>query len=76
MINFRGNATNALSEIVTIATQQQKLLDEFKTQMEAMRAQREELSKPNVPKIENIVRPTSSYAQSLKSNKLKNAISD
>uniref|UniRef100_A0A915JXP6 Uncharacterized protein n=1 Tax=Romanomermis culicivorax TaxID=13658 RepID=A0A915JXP6_ROMCU len=73
---FCGDATNALGKIVTIATQQRKLLDEFKTEIEAMRAQKEELSKLNIPQIENIARPRSSYAQSLKSTKLKNAISD
>uniref|UniRef100_A0A915IY80 Uncharacterized protein n=1 Tax=Romanomermis culicivorax TaxID=13658 RepID=A0A915IY80_ROMCU len=54
MINFHGDATNALSETVTIATQQRKILDKFKTEIEAMRAQKEELSEPNIPEIENI----------------------
>uniref|UniRef100_A0A915J7F8 Uncharacterized protein n=1 Tax=Romanomermis culicivorax TaxID=13658 RepID=A0A915J7F8_ROMCU len=76
MINFRGNATNVLSEIVTIVTQQRKLLDEFKAKIEAMRDQKEMLSKQNVPEIKNIARPTSSYTQSLKLNKPKTIIRD
>uniref|UniRef100_A0A915JQB9 Uncharacterized protein n=1 Tax=Romanomermis culicivorax TaxID=13658 RepID=A0A915JQB9_ROMCU len=71
MINFRGDATNTLSETVTLATQQHKLLEEFKTEIKEMKAQKRELSKLNVPEIQNIVRPTSSYAQSLKSTKPK-----
>uniref|UniRef100_A0A915I333 Uncharacterized protein n=1 Tax=Romanomermis culicivorax TaxID=13658 RepID=A0A915I333_ROMCU len=65
MINFRGDATNMLSKMVTLVIQQQKLLEEFKTEIEEMKAHKRELSKPNIPEIENIVRPTSSYAQSL-----------
>uniref|UniRef100_A0A915IFR9 Uncharacterized protein n=1 Tax=Romanomermis culicivorax TaxID=13658 RepID=A0A915IFR9_ROMCU len=41
-----------------------------------MKAQKKELSKPNAPKIENIVRPMSSYAQSLKLSKPKNTVSN
>uniref|UniRef100_A0A915HMR5 Uncharacterized protein n=1 Tax=Romanomermis culicivorax TaxID=13658 RepID=A0A915HMR5_ROMCU len=76
MINFCGNATNTLSGMITIATQHPKILEVYKAEIEEMRVEKRELSKLNVPKIENIARPTSSNAQSLKSNKLKNAISN
>uniref|UniRef100_A0A915KXB3 Uncharacterized protein n=1 Tax=Romanomermis culicivorax TaxID=13658 RepID=A0A915KXB3_ROMCU len=76
MINFRDDATNALSEKVMIATQQRKLLDEFKTEIKEIRAQKKELLKPNIPEIEITARPTGSHAQSLKLTKPKNATSD
>uniref|UniRef100_A0A915JQ42 Uncharacterized protein n=1 Tax=Romanomermis culicivorax TaxID=13658 RepID=A0A915JQ42_ROMCU len=58
--------------MVTIATQHRKILEDYK----AMRTQKEDRLKPNIPEIENIARPTSSYTQSLKSNKPKSPTSD
>uniref|UniRef100_A0A915K504 Uncharacterized protein n=1 Tax=Romanomermis culicivorax TaxID=13658 RepID=A0A915K504_ROMCU len=56
--------------MVMIVTQHRKILRDYKAKIEAMEAQKEELSKRNVLEIENIRRPTSSYAQSLEPNKL------
>uniref|UniRef100_A0A915HZC9 Uncharacterized protein n=1 Tax=Romanomermis culicivorax TaxID=13658 RepID=A0A915HZC9_ROMCU len=76
MINFRCDANNALSKIVTLAMQQQKYLEEYKIEIEDIKAQKKELLKLKVSKAENILRPTSSYAQSQKLSKNRNIASE